>query len=166
MTKRASFLTLAVALGVIAALASERASAAGSATITGIAFVDSSVTSQGSRAKLPPGAKIYASGMRITGTDGCPTTRYGTDGLIVAVIDYDGPPTAGSLTVVRHPASGGNFTNAPYYLDINPGRTLQYLGPGFENGSYDLKLTWGLGQAQNLSANASFTLARNCPPPR
>jgi hypothetical protein len=89
-----------------------------------------------------------------------------TDGLIVAVIDYDGPPTAGSLTLIRHPATGGNFTNAPYYLDINPGRTLQYLGPTFENGSYELKLTWGLGQAQNLSASASFTLARNCPPPR
>ena len=165
MTKRNVIGKLAVALGVVAALAPEHASAAGSATITGIAFVDSSVTSQGSRAKLPQGAKIYASGTRITGADGCPTTRYGTDGLIVAVIDYDGPPTAGSLTVVRHPATGGNFTNAPYYLDINPGRTLQYLGPRFENGSYDLKLTWGLGQAQNLSVDASFSLARNCPPP-
>src|SRR5271169_3457502 len=53
------------------------------ATITGFAFVDSSVTGQGSKAKLPAGTKIYPNGARITGTDGCPTTRYQTDGLIV-----------------------------------------------------------------------------------
>jgi len=139
--------------------------AAGTAKITGIAFVASSVTGLGSRAQLPANAKIYASGTRITGAEGCPTTRFRTDGLIVAVIDYDGPPTAGSLQVTRHPASGGNFADAPYYLDINAGRTLQYLGPIFDNGSYDLKLTWGLGQAQNEQASAGFALARTCPTP-
>jgi len=163
MTRRTSLIGFIAAL---AALASEPAGAAGTASIAGIAFVDSSITSQGSRAKLPAGAKIYPSGTTVAGTDGCPTTRYMTDGLIVAVIDYDGPPTAGSLTMIRHPATGGNFTNAPYQLDINPGRNLQYLGPTFANGSYELKLIWGIGQAQNPSASASFTLARNCPPPR
>ena len=39
---------------------------------------------------------IYPPGSKITGTDGCPTTRYHTDGMIVAVIDYQGRPTAGS----------------------------------------------------------------------
>lgn len=133
------------------------------AKFAGIAFVDASVTSQGSRARLPEGAKIYPPDARIAGAEGCPTTRYGTDGLIVAVIDYVGRPTAGSLTVIRHPASGGRFANAPYYLDINPGRTLQFLGPISENGTYDMRLTWGLGGAQNPATSASFTLARNCP---
>jgi hypothetical protein len=136
------------------------------ATFAGIAFVDSSVTSQGSRARLPEGAKIYPPGTQITGKDGCPTTRYGTDGLIVAVFDYQGRPTAGSLAVIRHPAAGGTFQNAPYYLDINPGRNLQFLGPIVENGRYDMRLTWGLGGASNPETSASFTLARNCPPPR
>ena len=136
------------------------------AKFAGVAFVDSSVTSQGSRARLPEGAKIFPPDARITGTDGCTTNRYGTDGLIVAVIDYVGRPTAGSLTVIRHPATGGRFENAPYYLDINQGRTLQFLGPIVENGTYDMRLTWGLGGAQNPETTASFTLARSCPQPR
>jgi len=136
------------------------------ATFAGIAFVDSAVTSQGSRARLPEGAKIYPPGAQIAGTEGCPTTRYGTDGLIVAVFDYQGRPTAGSLTVTRHPAAGGTFQNAPYYLDINPGRNLQFLGPIVDNGRYDMRLTWGLGGRTNPETAASFTLARNCPRPR
>ena len=142
------------------------ADAAGTAKIAGIAFVDSSVTGQGSRAQLPAKATIYPSGTRITGTAGCSTNRYHTDGLIVAVIDYDGSPTAGSLQVTRQPANGGTFNDAPYYLDINQGRVLQYLGPIFDNGNYSLHLTWGLGQAKNSQAAASFALARNCPQPR
>ena len=77
------------------------ASADANASLTGFAFVDGSVTAQGSRAKLPPETKIYPPGSTITGTDGCPTNRYRTDGMIVAVIDYHGRPTAGSLAVTR-----------------------------------------------------------------
>jgi hypothetical protein len=151
------------ALGVAGAAMIGIADAAGTAKITGIAFVDSSVTGQGSRASLPAAAKIYLPGTKITGTIGCPTTRYRTDGLIVAVIDYEGPPTAGSLQVVRQLPSGQPFADAPYYLDINQGRVLQYLGPIFDNANYTLRLTWGIGQAQNSQAAASFTLARSCP---
>ena len=151
-----------VAICLVYALATRVVEASGSAQLVGVAFVDASITSQGSRARLPPGAKIYPPGSKITGTDGCPTTPYRTDGLIVAIIDYDGDPTAGSLAVTRHPASGGQFENAPYYLDLNPGRTLQFLGPIFDNGTYEMHLTWGLGQAQNKATSAEFTLARNC----
>ena len=117
--------------------------------------MDGSVTGQGSRAKLPTETKIYPPGSTITGTDGCPTTRYHTDGMIVAVIDYQGRPTAGSVDVTRHPASGGQFNNAPYYLDLDKGRTLQFLGPVFENGSYDVRLTYdfSLGQGKTVSSN-------------
>jgi hypothetical protein len=142
------------------------ADAAGTAKIAGIAFVDSNTTGQGSRATLPAGAKIYPPGTKIIGTTGCPTTRYRTDGLIVAVIDYEGAPTAGSLQVLRQLPSGQQFADAPYYLDINQGQVLQYLGPIFDNANYTLRLTWGLGQAQNSQAAGSFTLARNCPQPR
>ncbi|MGA6970764.1 MAG: DUF2141 domain-containing protein [Candidatus Binatus sp.] len=141
------------------------ASADANASLTGFAFVDGSVTGQGSRAQLPAGTRIYPPGSTLTGTDGCPTNRYHTDGMIVAVIDYHGRPTAGSLAVTRHPASGGQFQNAPYYLDLDSGRTLQFLGPIFENGSYDIrfKYDFSLGQGKALSAN--FTLARSCPIP-
>ena len=139
------------------------AHAAGTAKITGIAFVDSNVTGQGSRATLPAAAKIYLPGTKITGAVGCPTTPYRTGGLIVAVIDYEGAPTAGSLQIVRQLPSGQQFANAPYYLDINQGRVLQYLGPIFDNANYTLRLTWGLGQAQNSQPAATFTFARNCP---
>ncbi|HEY1503941.1 MAG TPA: hypothetical protein VGF92_06560 [Stellaceae bacterium] len=154
------------ALAVAGAAMIGVADAAGTAKITGIAFVDSNVTGQGSRATLPANAQIYPSGTKITGTAGCPTTRYRTDGLIVAVIDYQGDPTAGSLQIVRQLPTGQQFADAPYYLDINQGRVLQYLGPIFDNADYALRLTWGLGQAQNSQAAGSFTLARNCPQPR
>jgi hypothetical protein len=144
-------------------LAPQTAEAATGAKLAGIAFVDSSVTSQGSLAQLPAGAEIYPSGSEITGTTGCPTTPYRTDGLIVAVIDYDGPPTAAALAVIRHPASGGRFENAPYHIDLNAGRTLQYLGPIFENGSYEIHMTWGFAGAQSAATQAAFTLARQCP---
>ncbi len=136
------------------------------ATVTGFAFVDSSVTGQGARAKLPPGAKVFPSGSKVTGTEGCPTTRYQTDGQMVAVIDYNGRPTSASLTVTRHPASGGSFDNAPYYLDLDPGRRLQFLGPIFENGSYDVKFEWDYSLGAGKKTSATITLARSCPQPR
>jgi hypothetical protein len=153
-----------VSLGFMFCVMATIAGAATPPTFAGIAFVGSSVTGQGSSAGLPAGTRIYPSGTTITGSEGCPTTRYRTDGLIVAVIDYDGQPTAASLAVVRQPATGGRFQDAPYYLDLNSGRTLQTLGPIFDNGSYAMQLTWGLGQAQNQRAAATFVLARSCPP--
>ncbi len=57
------------------------APAAGGGTIAGFAFVDAAVTQQHSNAKIPSGTKIYPSGATLTGTEGCPTTRYNTDGL-------------------------------------------------------------------------------------
>jgi uncharacterized protein (DUF2141 family) len=140
------------------------ASADANASLTGFAFVDGSVTGQGSRAKLPSETKIYPPGSKIAGTDGCPTTRYHTDGMIVAVIDYQGRPTAGSVAVTRHPASGGQFNNAPYYLDLDQGRTLQFLGPIFENGSYDVRLSYDFSLGQGKTVSATFALARSCPP--
>lgn len=130
--------------------------------LLGFAFVDSSVTSQGSRAKLPPEAKIFPPGSTITGTEGCPTSRYHTDGLIVAVIDYQGRPNEGSVTVIRHPAPGMSFPGAPYYLDLNAGRTLQYLGPIGANGTYDVKFRYNYAEGQQKSSSAKLTLARNC----
>jgi hypothetical protein len=142
-------------------IASKAPTATG-ATIAGFAFVNSSVTGQGGQAKLPQGTKIYPSGSKVTGTDGCPTTQYHTDGLLVAVIDYQGRQTAGSLAVTRHPATGGNFADAPYYLDLNPGRTLQTLGPIFDNGTYDILFTYDYNLGPGQKTTATITLARNC----
>jgi hypothetical protein len=130
--------------------------------LVGFAFVDSSVTSEGSLAKLPAGTKIYPPGSTITGTEGCPKNRYHTDGLIVAVIDYQGRPNEGSITVIRHPAPGMSFPGAPYYLDLNAGRTLQYLGPIGTNGTYDVKFRYNYSEGQQKSSSARLTLARNC----
>jgi hypothetical protein len=134
-----------------------------SGRLVGFAFVDSSITSRGSLAKLPTGTKIYPPGSTITGTEGCPTNRYHTDGLIVAVIDYQGRPNEGSVTVIRHPATGGSFPGAPYYVDLNAGRTLQYLGPIGINGTYDVKFSYNYAKGQQISSSAKLTLARNCP---
>jgi hypothetical protein len=150
-----------VAFWLACGLMAQASNASADAQLTGIAFVDSSVTSEGSKATLPAGAQIHPPGSEITGKEGCPTTRYKTDGLIVAIIDYDGPPTAASLAVTGHPAAGGEFHNAPYQIDLDPGRTLQYLGPIFDNGRYELHLTWAVGQAEN-KADGQFTLARSC----
>lgn len=140
------------------------APAAGGGTIAGFAFVDASVTQQHSNAKIPAGVKIYPSGATLTGTEGCPTTRYNTDGLPILIIDYNGRPTAGSVAVTRHPASGGNFENAPYYLDLNPGRTVQFLGPSIDNGKYDVLFSYDYNLGAGYKVSASFTLARTCPP--
>ena len=145
----------------LAALIPCTASADGG-SITGFAFVDSSVTGMGSRAKLPAGTKIYPSGSKVTGTEGFPTNRYHTDGMIVAVIDYQGRPTAASVTITEHAATGGNFERAPYYIDLDSGRTLQYLGPIFENGTYDVLFiySYNLGAAKKVAA--TLTLDRGC----
>jgi hypothetical protein len=135
---------------------------ADSGTLTGFAFVDSSVTGMGSRAKLPAGTKIYPSGSKITGTEGCPTNRYHTDGMIVAVIDYQGRPTAASVTITEHPATGGNFARAPYYIDLNSGRTLQYLGPIFGNGTYDVLFSYSYNLGNTKTATATLILDRSC----
>jgi hypothetical protein len=140
--------------------------AAKAGAIAGFAFVDSAVTSRGSRSKVPPGTKIYPPGTKITGTTGCPTTRYQTDGLLVVVIDYNGRPTAGSIQVTRHPESGGQFENAPYYLDLDSGRIMQMLGPIFENGTYDVKFTYDFSLGSGETTSGSIVLARNCPAPR
>ena len=158
------YILRSLSLAVVAWIALSGAANA-AAKIAGIAFVDSSVTSQGSKAKLPQGAIVYPSGTTITGTTGCPTDRYRTTGLIVAVIDYDGPPTAASLQVTRSPATGGTFQNAPYYLDLNAGRTLQFLGPVFDNGSYGLHFEAGFQGASRTKLDANFKLARVCAPP-
>jgi hypothetical protein len=150
-----------VAACYIAALIPCAASADGGA-VTGFAFVDSSVTSMGSRAKLPAGTKIYPSGSKITGTEGCPTNRYHTDGMIVAVIDYQGRPTAASVTLTEHPATGGNFERAPYYIDLDSGRTLQYLGPIFENGTYDVLFSYSYNLGNTKTARAALILDRSC----
>jgi hypothetical protein len=132
-------------------------------SIAGFAFVNSSVTAQGRRADLPPGTKLFPPGSKITGTDGCPTTRYHNDGMIVAVIDYQGDPMPGKVAVTRHPASGGQFNNAPYYLDLQKGRLLQFLGPIFENGSYDVSVEYDFTLGQGKTVSTTFVLARSCP---
>jgi hypothetical protein len=142
---------------------SSTSSGGGKSVLTGIVFVTSSVASGGSQAVLPAGTKIYPLGSTISGTDGCSTNQYHTDGIMMAVIDYNGRPTAASLTVTRHPSTGGSFANAPYYLDLNPGRTLQNLGPIYTNGSYDLLFTYDYNQGPGNKASGSFTLSRNCP---
>ncbi len=139
------------------------ASGAGGGKIVGFAFVDASVTQQHSNATIPSGTKIYPSGSTLTGTEGCSTTRYNTDGLPIVVIEYNGRPTAGSVAVTRHPASGGNFADAPYYLDLNPGTTVQTLGPYFDNGTYDVVFSYDYNLGAGQKTSASFTLARNCP---
>ena len=129
--------------------------------IAGIAFVDNSVTAMGSGAHLPPGTPVIPPGSTVTGTSGCPTDRYNTTGLIVAVITYDGRPTAASLTITEHTARG-TFQRAPYYIDLNPGVTLQFLGPIFDNGQYDLDLVSSFTGPMADKTHASFTLDREC----
>jgi hypothetical protein len=150
-----------VAACCIAALIPCAAFADGGA-VTGFAFVDSSVTSMGSQAKLPAGTKIFPPGSKITGTDGCPTNRYHTDGEIVAVIDYQGRPTAASITVTEHRAGGAAFQRAPYYIDLNSGRTLQYLGPIFTNGTYDVVFSYSYNLGLPQKSSTTLTLDRSC----
>jgi hypothetical protein len=135
----------------------------GEARIVGFAFVDASVTGEGSRATLPEGAKILPPGADVTGAEGCPSSRDGTDGLIVAVIDYRGRPTAASLTITRHPGTDLANQRPPRYLDLDAGRKVQYLGPLAANGSYSVALEYFFGEAATKSDTAELTLDRNCP---
>lgn len=151
----------AFGVAALVAFASVAAFADGGA-VTGFAFVDSSVTSMGSQAKLPAGTKIFPPGSKITGIEGCPTNRYHTDGMIVAVIDYQGRPTAASVTITEHPATGGNFQRAPYYIDLNAGRTLQYLGPIFGNGTYDILFSYSYNLGAGKKSSVTFILDRSC----
>ncbi len=145
-----------------APLGEQAAASASGGKITGFAFVDSSVTGQGAKAKLPAGTKIYPSGSTVSGTDGCPTTRYRTDGQPVVIIDYTGRSTAGSVTITRHPATGGDFTDAPYYIDLDPGRTLQNLGPIHDNGTYDIVFSYDYNTGQGHKTSAKLVLNRSC----
>ena len=151
----------AFCVAALFAFASGKALADGGA-VTGFAFVDSSVTGMGSEAKLPAGAKIYPPGSKITGVEGCPTNRYHTDGMIVALIDYSGRPTAASVTITEHPATGGNFQRAPYYIDLNAGRTLQYLGPIFGNGTYEVLFSYSYNLGAGKKSSSAFILDRTC----
>ncbi len=156
-------LSFAVVIGLLAGATSSNALAESLLRLTGIAFVDSSVTGQGSKARLPEGTKIYPLGTKITGTVGCPTTPYRTDGLIVAVIDYEGRPAAASIALTRSSTVAGQSARAPYYLNLDAGRTLQYLGPVFDNAIYNLKLTSNvLTQTKIDEVTGSFELARAC----
>ncbi len=83
----------------------------------------------------------------------------------MAVIDYDGRPTSASLTLTEHLASGSMNDRAPYYIDLNPGRTLQFLGPVFDNGSFDMVLEYDYSLGAGQKRTGSFTLSRNCPAP-
>ena len=160
---RTLVIVFVVAWCLVALVASTPVTAfADGGTLTGFAFVDSSVTGMGSRAKLPAGTKIYPPGSKITGTDGCPTNRYHTDGMIVAVIDYQGRPTAASVNISETLDSGGIFVTAPYYIDLNSGRTLQYLGPIFENGTYDVSFSYNYNVGAAKTASAKFALDRTC----
>ena len=76
---RTLVIVLVIACCVVALVASISLTAlADGGTLTGFAFVDSSVTGMGSQAKLLAGVKIYPPGSKITGTEGCPTNRYHT----------------------------------------------------------------------------------------
>ncbi len=135
--------------------------AADGVTLAGFAFVDSSVTSHGSGATLPEGTKIYPAGSTITGTTGCPN-RYRTSGLIVAVMDYQGPSSSGNLIWTRHAQGQPDFTRAPYYFELDPGRKLQYLGPVFENGTYDVEIVWDYSHGAAKKTFGTLTLDRDC----
>jgi len=145
-----------------AALARGRQTSSGpaEAKLAGIAFVDSSVTGMGAKAKLPPGATIYPPGSRVTGASGCPTNRYGTDGQMVLVIDYSGRPTAANVVARRTDA---NVVRPPYYIDLDAGRTLQFLGPEHGNGTYHVTFGYHLEQGREATVGADFTLDRTCP---
>ena len=129
----------------------------------GLAFVDSSVTARGHNG-LPAGIPVFRPGSTITGSTGCPTDSFGQDGLMVLVFDYAGGPTSASVTTTITPLEGGSgFTVAPYYLDLNPGQSTQYLGPRDQNGTYDILVEYGYARATAFpKINVRFTLNRNC----
>ena len=82
--------------------------------------------------------------------------------MIVAVIDYTGRPTAASVTVRENPDSGGIFLRAPYYMDLDSGRTLQYLGPIFDNGTYDVVFSYNFNLGNEKKVSGTLILERSC----
>ena len=82
--------------------------------------------------------------------------------MIVAVIDYQGRPTAASVTMEETLDSGEIFLSAPYYIDLNGGRTLQYLGPIFANGTYDVLFSYNYNLGNAKTATATLILDRSC----
>lgn len=83
---------------------------------------------------------------------------------MVLVLDYAGGPTSASITTTITPPEGGQgFTVAPYYLDLDPGQRVQFLGPRNQNGTYDILVEYGYARATGFpKLNARFTLNRTC----
>ena len=65
--------------------------------------------------------------------------------------------------ITRLPATDLSSQRPPRYLDLDPGRKLQYLGPLSANGAYSVALEYFLGEAATKSDTAELTLDRNCP---
>ena len=100
----------------------------------------------------------------MSGTFGCPTSPFGQDGLMVLVLDYNGPPTTASvMTTITGPDDSQGFSVAPYYLDLNQGRQVQYLGPRTENATYDVTVEYSYATATGFpKLTARFVLNRSC----
>ena len=130
----------------------------------GLAFVDSSVTARGGRGALSSGTTVFPPGATVTGATGCPTSSTGEDGLMVLVMDYNGPPTSAAVTTtISSPETGIGFSVAPYYLDLNAGRRVQFLGPRHQNGTYDILVEYGYASASGFpKLTARFVLDRSC----
>jgi len=61
-------------------------------------------------------------------------------------------------------AAGTQRARAPYHLNLDTGRKLQFLGPIVENGAYELELAYGLAHQKPLTTSGRFVLDRRCPP--
>jgi len=61
-------------------------------------------------------------------------------------------------------ADGTQRARAPYHLNLDTGRKLQFLGPIVENGAYELELAYGLAHQKPLTTSGRFVLDRRCPP--
>jgi len=131
-------------------------------TLTGFAFVDSSVTGMGSQGKLPAGTKIYPPGSKITGTDGCPTNRYHTDGMIVAVIDYQGRPTAASITDYRTSCAGRKLPARALLHRPEQRAHAAVSRPNFRKRRLRRPLQLQLQHGASKNASAKFALDRTC----
>jgi hypothetical protein len=130
----------------------------GATKIVGIVFLDSAVINGGT-ARVPAGARIYPAGSTITGATGCQTTP--TNGQMYLIFDYSGTPTAGEIDLTAPVSGGGSYPHAPIELDVNPGRTVQFLGTPLPiNGTYKLQLQ--LLGLHPRTLTAAFKLARSC----
>ena len=130
-------------------------------SITGFAFVDSSVTGMGSRAELPAGTKVYPPGSK------SPAPKDAHESVPHRWNDrrshrLPGPSNRRGVTITEHPATGGSFERAPYYIDLDSGRTLQYLGPMFSNGTYDVLFSYSYNLGAAKKSTAELVLARSC----